>query len=233
MPAVLAGNVVPWGRRGRPLKVPWAGPTTVETLAATLLAVAAAECRSLGLLTMDRSRRRMRLRAVIPEDRQPVGVAQVVLGCHQVGLRQRGWQATGTWKSVTVSWRLSGSVDPHWDVVELALGDLRAAGLLVVEADGVEQVDVEGLKATASRFLAGADAVDVTSPELVRAARQADRALRSRRITEAAGSDLGLSLGQFFTMSRESDLRQGRRLPPPSTGGPGGTRVGDGDPGTA
>ena len=207
--------------RDRQLYVPWMDRKTgVEVLAATLLAVAVLECHQRGLIETRTGEEELRLVAHLPEDVLPEGLAKIVLGHHHVEL-DPGRTVNGTIPEIVDSWIPSGDEDPHWAVVETAIADLTAVGI----------IDGRGLDVGRLHAAAGSVAIDRKFTTLEASASELfarlvaawDRGLRRRRMVDTAEGIRGLSglIANKWGRSRH-------RLP--KVAGPSQTRVASMDP---
>jgi hypothetical protein len=140
----------PW--RERTITMPQTGlRTTIEALAATLLAAAVRECAHRGLVRLDESGRRVRLESTIGDDVEPVGLARLIAGHHRVGLAL-GRRINGTLKEVLTSSDIGGTEDPHWGLIRIAWGDAKAGptqDAATVDARLVSEAD-KALRGTTS-----------------------------------------------------------------------------------
>jgi hypothetical protein len=197
---VFSGRLPPKPKdHDRALEVPWTGETTgVEILAGTLLAEAVVEAERLGFMKTRIDDGRVTLSANVPKDRRPEGLARIVLGHRRFGLVQ-GRLVSGSTDDVLASWMWGGDEDPHWVVIEIALADLQAVGVLV---DG--QVDRDALASSAD----GSASLEEEKEMVARLARDWAKELGKRRTVEAGPGFLALA-----SLGSNRAERAGRRLP--------------------
>lgn len=210
---VLAAPPSPSRRRTRERSAWWVdgSPATgVEDLATELVVQVLLDAVAAGLVDIEVERSRCRLRPHLPPDRQPAGLAALVLGRHRVG------EVLGRTPTVLgPALDAVAGTDPFANVVELALADLEALGVARRDPDsGAWQLSRERLEA-AGAPAAGEVAAQVGARDVAHLRRLVRRHL-GRRATTEAGSDSGAQqVAYLFVRHAERRRQREYQLPAP------------------